>query len=41
MFIEAARQLGCDESEERFQAALRTVARHKPTSERKKSRLIE
>jgi hypothetical protein len=29
-FRKAARELGCDESEERFQNALRTVARHKP-----------
>lgn len=29
-FRKAARQLGCDESEERFQDALRTVAKHKP-----------
>jgi hypothetical protein len=29
-FRKAARELGCDESEERFQEALRTVAKHKP-----------
>jgi hypothetical protein len=29
-FIEAARALECDESEERFDAALAKVARHKP-----------
>jgi hypothetical protein len=29
-FKMAARELGCDESEERFAAALKRVARHKP-----------
>jgi hypothetical protein len=29
-FEEAARELGCDESEERFDAALRKVVKHKP-----------
>jgi hypothetical protein len=29
-FRRAARELGCDESEERFQEALRTVAKQKP-----------
>ena len=29
-FEEAARELGCDESEERFDETLRAVARHKP-----------
>jgi hypothetical protein len=29
-FRKAARELGCDVSEERFQEALRTVAKHKP-----------
>jgi hypothetical protein len=29
-FAEAARELGCDESEARFDAALKKVARHKP-----------
>jgi hypothetical protein len=29
-FKEAARALGCDESEERFDAALKKVAAHKP-----------
>jgi hypothetical protein len=29
-FIEAARQLGCDESEERFNEKLKAVAKHKP-----------
>ena len=32
-FIEAARSLGCDESEEQFDAALAKVARHKPKTE--------
>jgi hypothetical protein len=30
-FIEAARKLGCNEDEEAFNAALRKVARHKPS----------
>jgi hypothetical protein len=29
-FVDAARALECDESEERFDAALRKVAAHKP-----------
>lgn len=29
-FVEAARELGCDESEERFDAALRKVASSPP-----------
>jgi hypothetical protein len=29
MFIDAARELGCDESEEKFDAALKKVAQHK------------
>jgi hypothetical protein len=29
-FRKAARELGCDPSEERFQKALRTVAKQKP-----------
>ena len=29
-FIEAARQLGCDESPDAFEAAVKKVARHKP-----------
>ncbi len=29
-FRKAARELGCDESEERFQEALRTIAKRKP-----------
>ena len=28
-FIETSRELGCDESEERFDEALRAVAKHK------------
>jgi hypothetical protein len=31
-FIEAARTLGCDESEERFDAALKMIAKQKPNS---------
>jgi hypothetical protein len=31
-FMDAARALGCDDDEEKFNAALRTVARHKPFS---------
>lgn len=34
-FKEAARALECDESEERFDEALKKVARHKPTNEPK------
>ncbi len=30
MFIDAARALGCDEDETKFNAALGKVARHKP-----------
>jgi hypothetical protein len=29
-FIKVARELGCDESEERFDAALKTIAKQKP-----------
>jgi hypothetical protein len=29
-FVDAARALGCDESEERFDEALKKVAAHKP-----------
>ena len=32
-FISAARELGCDESEERFNAALGKIVRHKPNPE--------
>jgi hypothetical protein len=37
-FRKAARELGCDESEERFQAALKVVARRKPKGATKKKR---
>ncbi len=33
-FRKAARELGCDENEERFRDALRTVVKHKPQSNR-------
>jgi hypothetical protein len=36
-FEEAARSLECDESEERFDAALRTIAAHKPPKEKRES----
>jgi hypothetical protein len=36
-FLEAARALECDESEERFDAALRKVAAHKPPKENRES----
>jgi hypothetical protein len=36
-FREAARELGCDESDERFQEALRAVAKQKPESNPKPS----
>jgi hypothetical protein len=32
-FVEAARALECDESEERFDAALKKVAAHKPAKD--------
>lgn len=32
-FIEAARELGCDESPDAFEAAVKKVARHKPLDE--------
>lgn len=37
-FKEAARQLGCDDDKDKFEAALRKVASHKPArpSDRKK-----
>jgi hypothetical protein len=35
-FIETARALGCDESEERFNEVLAKVARHKPSSKASK-----
>lgn len=34
-FRDAARTLGCDESEEHFDTALAKVARHKPVAETK------
>ena len=37
-FRKAARELGCDDSEERFKDALRTVAKAKPSSEKGKQR---
>jgi len=33
-FIEAARKLGCDESPDAFEAAVKKVARHKPVEEK-------
>ncbi len=35
-FIEAARELGCDESPEAFEAAVKKVARHKQVEEKPK-----
>ena len=32
-FIEAARKLGCDESPDAFEAAVKKVARHKPVED--------
>ena len=32
-FEQAARELGCDESEERFDETLKRVAKHKPKDE--------
>jgi len=37
-FRRAARELGCDNSEERFKEALRTVVNAKPSPEKRKSR---
>jgi hypothetical protein len=34
-FTQAARELGCDESEEPFDAALKVIAKHKPQAEMK------
>ena len=31
-FIEAVRELGCDESPEAFEAAVKKVARHEPSA---------
>ena len=33
-FIEAAQELGCDESPNAFEAAVKKVARHKPVEEK-------
>jgi chaperonin GroEL (HSP60 family) len=38
VFRKAARELGCDESEDRFRDALRTVAKAKPSPEKGKGR---
>jgi hypothetical protein len=35
-FRKAAREAGCDDNEERFQDALRTVAKAKPSGEKHK-----
>ncbi len=37
-FVDAARSFGCDESEERFDAALKKVAAHKPAASVKKGK---
>ena len=37
-FRKAARELGCDESEDRFKEALRTVAKAKPHQQPKKAK---
>jgi hypothetical protein len=36
-FRKAARELGCDDNEERFKQALRTVAKAKPSPEKRKA----
>jgi hypothetical protein len=36
-FIDAARALECDESQERFDAALKKVAAHKPSGRKQNS----
>ena len=33
-FVETARKLGCDESEEAFDEKLKVIARHKPKDEK-------
>ncbi len=38
-FIEAARDLGCDESPDAFEAAVKKVARHKPVEEKPSGQL--
>lgn len=40
-FVEAARQLGCDESEERFDAALGKIVKHKPLPDDKPTKPAE
>jgi hypothetical protein len=37
-FRKVARELGCDENEERFQGALRTIGAHKPQHRKVKQR---
>ena len=37
-FRKAARELGCDDNEERFQEALRTLAKTKPLPEKRLKR---
>jgi hypothetical protein len=37
-FRKAARELGCEDSEDRFKAALRTVGKAKPSAEKPKSK---
>jgi len=37
-FRKAARELGLDESEERFQATLRTLAKAKPSPQKRKDK---
>jgi hypothetical protein len=38
-FRQAARELGCDENEERFQTALRAVAKHRPKEKSKSDKI--
>jgi hypothetical protein len=40
-FIDAARALGCEEDEAKFNAALGKVARHKPAPDRPKVKKIQ
>jgi hypothetical protein len=40
-FRKAARELGCDESEDRFKDALRAVAKHKPPKDADLKELTE
>ncbi len=37
-FIEAARELGCDESPDAFEAAVKKVAQHKPVEQKLEDR---